>query len=176
MNREKILTLMTSIEDDVKFAEEVSNAIVVEKTKELDDLMRYIQDNVVLVENPGSYFIEKALAELTNAVYFISSRVETFGFYEDISKANARLKYNEAYAANQLANTNNAKKPTQADNTLYAEMNSVDETMLNVIYARSMKIVKGKLENAGEMIRTLSKMLSVRMNQDQAARFTNKLD
>lgn len=176
MDKNKILELMTAIDDDVQFAEQVSNSLVVEQTKELDAIMRNIQDTVVLVDNPGSYFIEKALAELTNAIYFINSRVENFGFYEDISKANARLKYNEAYAANQLAKANEAKKPTQADNTLYAEMNSVDETMLNIIYARSMKIVKGKLENASEMVRTLSKMLSIRMNQDQLSRYADKLN
>lgn len=163
MNKEKIVELMEKATDDVEFAQRVSDTIVAEKTSELDALMKEIHKNVVNADYVDDNTISQYFLRLTNALYFLSSRFESFGFYDDITKANARLKYNEAYAENQLNHANDAKKPTQNDNQLYAELNSVDESVLNIVYSRSVKIIKGKFDAASEMIRTLSKLLSMRI-------------
>lgn len=134
MNKEKIFELIEKTQDDVEFAKQLSDSIESEQTAELDMLMREIQNNVIHNENVSDFELEHYLAELTNTVYFISARIDDFGFYDDITKANARMKFNNAYAENQIKNAAVGKKTTQADNQLYAETNSVDETMLNVIY------------------------------------------
>lgn len=163
---------MQKTKTDVDFAIALSNEIIQENSQDLDDLMRDIQRNVVNVRGVPDQVIEGYLAELTNALYFINTRIESFGFYEDITKANARLKYNESYSENQLNAVATNKKVTVADNQLYAETNSVDETTLNLIYSRSMKILRGKVDSASEMIRTLSKILSVHMNEKQIGKFS----
>lgn len=164
MNKETIMSLMESAKDDVGFAQNLSDKIVASVTEDLDVLMREIHKNVV---NADDYVDDQTMSQyflrLTNALYFLSSRFENFGFYDDITKANARLKYNESYAENQLNHADDTKKPTQNDNQLYAEMHSVDENVLNIIYSRSVKIIRGKFDAASEMIRTLSKLLSLRM-------------
>ena len=175
VNAEKIQMLIQSANDDVEFATALSNEVVLEKSAELDALMREIQQNVVNAENPTDTTIEYYLMQLTNALYFINTRIEYFGFYEDITKANAKLRYNEAYAENQLNNTVNKTKATVADNQLYAENNSVDENMLNIIYSRSVRILKGKVDAAGEMVRTLSKILSAHMNESFVTRSARRL-
>lgn len=175
VNAEKIHMLIQSTNDDVEFATALSNEVVLEKSAELDALMREIQQNVVNAENPTDTIIEYYLMQLTNALYFINTRIEYFGFYEDITKANAKLRYNEAYAENQLNNTVNKTKATVADNQLYAENNSVDENMLNIIYSRSVRILKGKVDAAGEMVRTLSKILSAHMNESFVTRSARRL-
>lgn len=175
MNKDKILNLMTDATADVDFATQISDTIVSEKTAELDCLMREIQTDVVNAPELVDSVIEHHLLQLTNAMYFITTRCEIFGFYDDITKANARLKYNELYTENQLNAANTGKKTTNADNQLYAETNSVDETVLNIIYARSVRIIKGKLEAANEMIRTLSKLLSVHMNVNTATSTSRRL-
>ena len=175
VNAEKIHLLIQSTNDDVEFATALSNEVVLEKSAELDALMREIQQNVVNAENPTDTTIEYYLMQLTNALYFINTRIEYFGFYEDITKANAKLRYNEAYAENQLNNTVNKTKATVADNQLYAENNSVDENMLNIIYSRSVRILKGKVDAAGEMVRTLSKILSAHMNESFVTRSARRL-
>ena len=172
MNRERMDSLMQKTKTDVDFAIALSNDIIQENSQDLDDLMRDIQRNVVVVRGVPDQIIEEYLAELTNALYFINTRIESFGFYEDITKANARLKYNESYSENQLNAVATNKKVTVADNQLYAETNSVDETTLNLIYSRSMKILRGKVDSASEMIRTLSKILSVHMNEKQIGKFS----
>ena len=175
VNAEKIHLLIQSTNDDVEFATALSNEVVLEKSAELDALMREIQQNVVNAENPTDTTIEYYLMQLTNALYFINTRIEYFGFYEDITRANAKLRYNEAYAENQLNNTVNKTKATVADNQLYAENNSVDENMLNIIYSRSVRILKGKVDAAGEMVRTLSKILSAHMNESFVTRSARRL-
>lgn len=175
INAEKIHSLILATNDDVDFATALSNEVVLEKSAELDELMREIQNNVVNADNPTDTTIEFYLMQLTNALYFINTRIEYFGFYEDITKANAKLRYNEAYAENQLNTAANKTKATVADNQLYAENNSVDETMLNLIYSRSVRILKGKVDAAGEMVRTLSKILSAHMNESFVTKSARRL-
>ena len=165
MNREKILELMNSNSDDVTFASNLSEAIVKENTAQLDALIHEIHEAVINEEDVPDQTLEYYFGQLTSALYFLEPKsLDKPGFEEDITKANARLKYNEAYAENQLNNAASGKKPTQADNQLYAEMNSIDEQVLNSIYSRANKIIKWKFENAHEVLRTLSKKLSMRIN------------
>ena len=175
INVEKIQALMASTDNDVEFATALSNEVVMEKAAELDSLMREVQNNVVNAENPTDTTIEYYLMQLTNALYFINTRIEYFGFYEDITRANAKLRYNEAYSENQLNSAASGIKATVADNQLYAENNSVDENMLNLIYARSVRVLKGKVDAAGEMVRTLSKILSAHMNESFVTRSARRL-
>lgn len=174
MDKEHLLSLMESTENDVAFAEKLSDKLADNAVINLDNVMREIQDNVIKNEIKDEGTLTYYLGVLTNAVYFMSTKIENFGFYDDIAKANARLKYNELYAKNQLEAAAAGKKTTQADNQLFAEMNSIDENMLSVIYSRSVKKAKAKLEAANEMIRTLGKLLNVAHDQMQAMRFANK--
>lgn len=175
MNKEKFEALNDSTIIDVDFAKQVSDELISKHTQELDTLMRRIQDDVVNAPTYDDLTIERYSLQLTNALYFIGARSEYFGFYDDISKANARLKYNQMYAENQINGANNAKKPTQNDNQLYAEMNSVDESMINIIYARSVKIIKGKVDAGYEMLRTLNKILSVHSQNAITSNRTQRL-
>lgn len=171
---EKLQDLIKDNREDVDFAVSLSDTLVEENTSDLDEIMRAINKEIVGNENVSDFTIERYLIELTNAMYFISNRCEKFGFYDDITKANARLKYNQMYSENQLNNAANGKKVTNADNQLYAEMNSIDESTLNIIYSRSVRIIKSKLESANEMIRTLSKILSVHLNDINATRMVRQ--
>lgn len=176
MDKDKLKSLMTTTEDDVAFATELSDKLVVEKTSELDTLMRKIQSDVVNAQVKDLQTLEYYLLQLTNARYFINSRVDSFGFFDDISKANARDAYNKAYAESQMKAAEEGRKVTNADNQLYAETKSLEDTMLNLIYARAAKIVKGKIESADEMIRTLSKLISAEMQENGISRMSNKIE
>ena len=167
MNRDNINKILCNIEEDIKYVETISNDIVTKKTKDLDSLMRAIQAEIVDIEEPSDKVIEKYFLELTNALYFINAYCEGLGFYDDISKSNAKLAYNKAYSENQIANTLKNVKVTVNDNVLFAENASLDETIVNLIYNRSFKIIKVKIDQANEMVKTLSKVLSSRMSDKQ---------
>ena len=109
---------------------------------------------------------------LTNALYFINPYCESLGFYEDLSKSGLKMKYNKAYSDNQISNTAKGVKTTVADNQLAAENASMTENIVSLIYSRSFRIIKAKLDCANEMIKTLSKILTKRMNEkDYSSRF-----
>lgn len=171
MNKDKIEKIMSDCDEDIKYVEEISNKIVKEKTKDLDELMAIIQEDVVAVEEPSLEIIEKYFLELTNALYFINARSESLGFYDDISKTNAKMAYNRAYSENQVKNSTNNIKATVADNQLVAEKESLDETLVNIIYSRAYRIIKVKVESANEMVKTLSKLITARLNERQLNTF-----
>ena len=98
--------------------------------------------------------------ELTNAYYFIAAKCEAAGLYDDISKSNARMKYNDAYSSNQVRASAEGVKMTVAELTVAAEQESLDETLVSQIYSRSYKIIKTKLEAAQTQISTLGKILN----------------
>ena len=86
------------------------------------------------------------------------------GFYDDMSKTNSKLAYNEAYFNTKTKQALQGNKPTVSDLQLQAENDSINEAVLNLIYSRSFKIIKVKLEAANEMIKTLSKILTSRIS------------
>ena len=164
ISREKLEELINKTEGDINFVEEVSDKIVKEKTEELDTLMHDIYNEVVNVENLVDEIIEKHFLKLTNAVYFISAKCEMLGFYDDMSKTNSKLAYNEAYFNTKAKQALQGNKPTVSDLQLQAENDSINEAVLNLIYSRSFKIIKVKLDAANEMIKTLSKILTSRIS------------
>lgn len=175
ITREKFDELFESTRSDVDFATAISDSIISDKAIELDSIMRDIQNNVVYADNPADSTIEYYLMQLTNALYFINTKIEYFGFYEDITKANAKLKYNESYTEKQMLNVQSNTKGTVADLQMHADLSSVDEQMLNVIYSRTVRILNSKVRAAEEMIKTLSKILTVHMNESYATRSARSL-
>ena len=67
----------------------------------------------------------------------------------------------------QTSGALSSNKPTVAMLTIAAENGSVNETVVNAIYARSYKIFKFKVDSGFEMVKTLSKIISKRMTENQ---------
>lgn len=165
-NKDKIEDVFLDTSENVLICKEMSDKIIEENSGALDDIMRDINNEIVGKDNPSDDIIEKYFLELTNALYFIGTRIEYFGFYEDISKANLKNAYNEAYTNYQLQNASTGnKKPSAADSQINADMESINESIVNIIYSRSYKILKSKVEMGYEQVRTLSKLLSKHMEE-----------
>lgn len=171
MDRTSIEQILAKSEEDIKYIESISNKIIASKTADLDELMMAIQQDVVIADNPSDQIIESYFLELTNALYFVNTKCEFLGFYEDLSKSNAKIKYNQAYSENQIRNANNNIKTTVNDNVLYAENESINETLVNLIYSRSFRIIKVKVDAAQEMVKTLSKLISAHMQERQLSMY-----
>lgn len=162
---------LDKVDEKIKnYIEEVkkySEVIISKNTKTLDDMMRDIKEEIIDNNNIEDSLLEYYFISLTNALYFIGAQIEGIGFYDDISKLNYKLAYNEAYVLNQTQNVNSFKKQTNADNQIAAENNSIEEQLMNIIYARSYKIIKTKIDAGYEMVRTLSKIISSRQQEKQ---------
>lgn len=108
---------------------------------------------------------------LSNCLYFLGENVEKVGLYDDLSKAQAKEKYNTAYM--DSVNPVNGKKVTVAEAQTSAENAATYENMVSTIYARAYKMFRYKIDAAQTMLSSLSKMLSKRM-QDQQLSGLNK--
>lgn len=162
MNKEAIIELSAEAKEDVVFAQEISEQIVSATAADLDNIMLKVKEEVVDAVNKDDQAIVNHLLNLTNALYFINTKIDNFGFFDDITKANALLAYNAKYAESQMAAAAAGKKLTQADHQQYAEKNSIDEKMLNLIYARSAKALKNKIDGGYAMVDTLKRILKYR--------------
>lgn len=172
MEIEKIKSLVNETEEQVNLVKEMSDEIVNKYTKVLDEVMLDIKTNIV--DNQATLgVIQDYFTSLSTIYYFVSSKCEILGLYEDIAKSNARVKFNTIYGDKQATETIGNKKPTVAELTASAEMGSLDESVVSAIYSRSFKIVKAKLEAADTMISTLSKIIS---SQDTERKLTGVVD
>lgn len=167
---EEVIKETESLVDSIK---SMSDTIVSSFTGDLDEIMREVNTYIISSDNVTDEIIEKYFLELTNALYFIGAKCESLGFYEDIAKSSAKVKYNKAYSDNQLFAYKNNVKTTVAENTIFAENNSINETIVSYLYSRSFKIVKSKIELANEMIKTLSKIMTKRINEFELSKLKN---
>ncbi len=173
INLDEIKNIKKYIDENVNDIRTISDDIVNEYTQVLDDIMKDINRDVINADLVSDAVLEKYFLELTNAIYFLGSKGEFLGLYDDLSKANVKIKYNQAYSDNQIQNIASGKKTTVDENRAYAESASMNDSIVNAIYARSFRIIKTKIESANEMVKTLSKIISKRMNEKDYSDYVN---
>jgi len=147
----------------------IINDVVNEYSKELDEVMSNIYDNIIMDNYPAISVIEKYFLELSNCLYVMCEKVEKVGVFDSISKSRAQETYNNKYLEHQSFNIGKtgAKKPTVAESTANAEIGSLYDKTVNDIYSKAYKILKNKISAAETMVTTLSKILSHRMQESQ---------
>lgn len=163
----KVSDLLRATEDNSQYFQDVSTNVVAAYTESLDNVMKEVYANVVSVDNPSVETLEKYFLELTNTLYFIGEKAEQVGIYDDLSKAAYKEVYNKAYMDNQVLDGTGRSKPTVNSLTATAESAAIYENVVNSIYNRCYKIIRSKVDAGYEMVRTLSKILS-RRTQEQA--------
>ena len=171
MSQEELNLVYKTLDENVDYADQVARSTVNSQTQDLDNLMVNIYDDIISVEEPATSSIEKYFLALSNCLYFLGERLEKVGLYDDLSKAQAKEKYNNAYM-DCVNPTDSKKKVTVAEAQTSAENSAVYENMVSTIYARSYKIFKYKIDAAQTMLSSLSKMLSKRMQDEQLANNT----
>ena len=167
LDRQAIDNLMDTTKENVAYINDISDKVVKSYTGLLDDLMKDIYNDVVMKPNASDAVLEQAFLKLTNTLYFMGEKLEKLGLHDDISKAQFKEAYNKAYLEAQTSMALSSNKPTVAMLTIAAENGSVNETVVNAIYARSYKIFKFKVDSGFEMVKTLSKIISKRMTENQ---------
>ena len=168
MLKENIDAINETVKKDSEYILEITDTVISTYIGDLNRIMNQINDEIVCKENVPTSVIEKYFLELSNYIYFVVDNVERVGIFDGVSKANAQQAYNSHYMVNQTSGiVGQNKKPTVAESTIYAQDNSLEESMVNEIYSRAYRTIKSKIDAAQTMISTLSKVLSRRMAENQ---------
>lgn len=159
MNKENVIALSVTTKEDVKFVQEISNKIVAAQSAELDKIIAEIKTNVIEAPNTDDAALEQYALRLCLVLYALNPQIDSFSFYDAISAAKATLAFNEKYAESQVQAVSGGQKLTKDNHQQYAENNTVDEKMLNLIYSKSVKILKDKVDSGYQMLDVLKRIL-----------------
>lgn len=152
----EISDVMDKVNNLSKDVVEISNNLVAEYCRDLDNWMTTI-DNDLRKNNSTSIpndVIEDYILNLASILYFTGSAQEDLGVKEDICKSIRAEIYNKV--------RENATG-TVADKDTAATLASQTETITLAIYSRAYKKVKLRMESGQEMLNSLKKIMNRRV-------------
>lgn len=174
VNTDSVQSLMDSTTENVKYFNDTALTTAREYTKPLDVLMSKLYKIVVNPQNIETHTLENYYLELTNTLYFMGEKLEQLGVFGDMSKAAAKEVYNKAYLDNQIKDSERKNKTTVAENQAVAEESSKYESVVNSIYDHAYKITKYKIDAAYEMVGTLRKIITHRIQEESLSMYQPK--
>lgn len=174
VNTDTVQDLMDSTTENVKYFNDTALTTAREYSKPLDVLMSKLYKIVVNPQNIETHTLENYYLELTNTLYFMGEKLEQLGVFGDMSKAAAKEVYNKAYLDNQIKDSEKKNKTTVAENQAVAEESSKYESVVNSIYDHAYKITKYKIDAAYEMVNTLRKIITHRIQEESLSMYQPK--
>ena len=172
VDTDKVQALLSETSSNVEYFNTVSSATANKYTEHLDKLMQTLYKLVMNSKDCPTDTLEKYYLELTNLIYFMGDKLEQLSIHGDMSKAAEKEVYNKAYLANQIKDSERKNKTTVAENQAVAEEESKYEAVISSIYDHAYKIVKFKVDAAKDMVNTLRKTISRRMQEEQLSSFS----
>lgn len=156
--------LFKSAEDTSSSFLSIVDSLTKSYVGDLDDLMKDLYQETVKCDATDAE-LEKYLLELGNMLYFLSSKIESVGVREDLSKLAASEAFNTYYLNSREKDVERKNKTTVAELTAIAEENSKYEKVLNLLYSRVYSQLKMKMTAGYDMVNTLRKIISKRMQE-----------
>lgn len=159
----KISATQEKVEENSRIIDDLVNQVIKPYCKDLDKYVSFIRDLLKDGENPPTDFeLDDIVLNLSTYIYWASGACEQLGIRDDISKA----VYKEIYHTKR----SEVSTGTVADKDSIAELESIQEQITNIVYNRSYKIMKSKVENAQELLSSCKKVLSHRMQEQELTR------
>ena len=167
LNMESVNKVVNDVDERMTYFTEVGTPIIEYYSGDLEKLMNTIKNFVKLTkpEYMNINELQYYFMQLTSELYFTTTNVEKVGLLMDLSN----MSYKDAFNTSLLENSSKDAKLTVAKLNAIADKESLAESALNFIYSRTYKILKAKIDSANEMIRTLSKVISYRMQSLQTS-------
>lgn len=154
----KIELLQDRINNNSKLINDLTNKLVADYCKQLDNYVRFIQGVLQDNENPPTALeLDDMVMNLPVLLYFAGEAQENLGIKNDVAKAVKQEKYNEIY--------NELQKGTISDKTSKAKLAVQSEEITRIIYDRAYKIVREKMTAAYELLSSIKKVVSRRMSE-----------
>lgn len=164
-NQAEIADVKAHVEDSSIQIDNIVNSVISQYCEDLDRYVLFIKDCLSDGENPPTTVeLDDFCLNLSTYIYFASSMSEYLGIRDDIAKALYKEMYNKQ--------RDSITTGTVADKNTLAELESQKEQLVSVIYTRSYKIVRNKVEAAQELLSSCKKVLSRRISSEQLTRLS----
>lgn len=158
-------SMLNNIEINSKTLELTVNDVISAYSKELDEYMTFILDILKDDTKPATDVeLDDFAMNLSTLIYFTSVGAEQMGIRDDLSRAAYKEAYNVARSA--------IVKGTVADKNMQAEIEAQAEHVVNIVYNKSYKILKAKVESAQEVLASIKKVMSRRQAEFELTRMS----
>ena len=163
LNQDKVIDIQADVEQNADAIDEIVNDIIRPYCKDLDKYVSFIKDCLKDGENPPTTDeLDDFCLNLSTFIYFAGGICEQLGIRDDIAKAIYKEMYHSARASQD--------KGTVADKDSLAELASQSEFIVSSAYNRAYKTMKSKVDNAQELLSSVKKVLSHRMQEMELTR------
>ena len=160
--------LKLRVEDNSHIVDNIVRDIIKPYTEDLDKYVLFIKNCLKDGETPPTDVeLEDFCMNLSTYIYFASGMCEQLGIRDDIAKAVYKETYNNA--------RDNADRGTVQDKNTLAELESQQEQIISVCYTRAYKTTKAKIESAQELLSSVKKVLSRRMQEYELTKISNNI-
>ena len=160
---DNILDIQDSVEEYSKIIDEIVDGIIAPYCKDLDNYVSFIKDCLKDGENPPTTDeLDDFCLNLSTYIYFAGGMCEHLGIRDDIAKAVYKEMYHTARASQD--------KGTVADKDSLAELASQEQYIVSASYTRAYKTLKAKVDNAQELLSSVKKVLSRRIQEMELTR------
>lgn len=155
--------LLDRVEENSVELDKTIADIIERYSGELDDYMKFVRGILRNDEQPPTDAeLDDFVMNLSTLIYFTSVGAEQMGIRDDISHSVYKEAYNTARSLMQSG--------TVADKNTQAEIEATAERIINIVYNKSYKILKAKVESAQEVLSSCKKVMSRRMIEYELSR------
>ena len=160
---EQIRPTEKQVEENSTLMDNVVKEIVTPYVKDLDKYVEFIASILKDGQNPPTNAeLDDFCMNLSTYIYFASGMCEYLGIRDDISKAI----YREIYHSKRAE----LDSGTVADKNSLAELQSQNEQLTSICFTRAYKIMRSKVDAAQELLSSIKKVISRRMQEYELTR------
>lgn len=150
--------LLDKVEDNSAELDKTINDIIEKYSGELDEYVSFIRNILRNDETPPTDAeLDDFALNLSTMIYYTSVGTERMGIRDDLSNSAYKEAYNVARSLQ--------KSGTVADKNSQAELDAMAEKVVNIVYNKSYKILRAKVDAAQELLSSVKKVMSRRMNE-----------
>lgn len=163
----KLSNCKSKVEEDSAQLQAIVNDIVRPYIEDLDKYIEFVRNILKDGENPPTaQELDDFCMNISVFIYYASGMQEQLGIKDDISKALYREMYNTV--------RDNQTSGTVADKDSIAELQSQTEYLTSVLYKRAYSIVKAKVAAAQEILSSVKKVISRRMQETEITKIARQ--
>jgi hypothetical protein len=164
---QKLSNTKHKVEEDSAQLQAIVDDIVRPYTEDLDKYIDFVRSVLKDGENPPTaQELDDFCMNISVYIYYASGMQEQLGIKDDISKAVYREMYNTV--------RDSQTSGTVADKDTIAELSSQTEYLTSVLYKRAYSIVKAKVAAAQEILSSVKKVISRRIQEAEITRIARQ--